>query len=69
MGLVSLYSAWGCGRKSISGSDMAYMRHKPRNDEVFIVYLDDMSNNNVIIDEAFDVSDPVQRLSTRRRYR
>ena len=61
MGLVSLDSARGCGHKSNSGSDMAYMRHKPRNDEVFIVYLDGLSNNNVIIDEAFDVSDPVQR--------
>ena len=58
MGLVSLYSAWGCGRKSISGSDMAYERTA---DKVFDIYLDGLSNNNVIIDEAFDVSDPVQR--------
>ena len=28
---------------------------------VFDIYIDGLSNNNVIIDEAFDVSDPVQR--------
>jgi hypothetical protein len=56
MGLVSLDSARGCGRKSNSGSDMAYGAYG-----VFDIYLGGLSNNNVIIDEAFDVSDPVQR--------
>jgi hypothetical protein len=60
MGLVSLDSARGCGRKSNSGSDMAYKRPFAEA-HVFDIYLDGLSNNNVIIDEAFDVSDPVQR--------
>src|ERR1019366_3495427 len=61
MGLVSLDLARGCGRKSNSGSDMAYERPFLEADEVFDIYLGGLSNNNVIIDEAFDVSDPVQR--------